>query len=484
MNKRLFLFHLGLILLALHIYSSGQKLETGTILPKVLCRDEPENSYALFLPSSYTPESEWPILYALDPGARGSIPVELFRQSAEEYNYIIVGSNNSHNGPWQDVIRSLIILWNETNERFSIDKKRIYVAGFSGGSRAASIFSRIIMHPVAGIIGCGAGLAKSLIKPEQIPPATYVGIVGMTDFNYREMMILRDQFEQEEMSHRFLLHGGGHDWPAEKLCQRAIEWMEIIGMQKHLRPLDENLIDRIWEKERDIARSLENAGEISRALRQYKILAETFSQWQETKPMQEKIRAILVDDDYREDARDENWIQEKEMRYLGKFGQVFSQIEKTHPPIVDLEGYTAKLDLEELIDKATDSRLGREHFMAIRLLLGLEIDAGGKGWDLFQKGDISKAIYFFEIALQAGNEDSPRKKSIHYNLACSYARSGNTKMALKNLRLALEHGYDDIDHIKQDEDLAPLRDNVEYQKIIKDHRERSGLRSQFKFQNP
>ena len=54
-----------------------------------MCLEDPEKSFALFLPSTYTPEKEWPILYALDPAARGHIPVELFRTAAEEYNYIL-----------------------------------------------------------------------------------------------------------------------------------------------------------------------------------------------------------------------------------------------------------------------------------------------------------------------------------------------------------------------------------------------------------
>jgi predicted esterase len=215
----------------------------------------------LFLPSGYTPEKDWPILYALYPSARGHIPVELFRLAAEEYNYILVGSNDSQNGPWQHVIQSLIVLWNDTNERFSIDKKRIYVTGFSGGARAASIFSRVIIHPVAGIIGCGAGLAKSLIKPEQIHPAYYLGIVGMADFNYREMMMLRSQFQQQDIAHRFFIHKGGHDWPPAKTCLRAIEWLEVIGMQKNIRPKDDELIRKLYEKEQAEARTLESTDE-------------------------------------------------------------------------------------------------------------------------------------------------------------------------------------------------------------------------------
>jgi predicted esterase len=471
MKKSLFFLCL---LLCTHVYligGSSQELEKGRILPKVICRDNPENSYALFLPSAYTPEADWPILFALDPGARGHIPVELFRQAAEKYHYILVGSNNSQNGPWENVIQSLIILWNEINERYSIDKKRIYVTGFSGGSRAASIFARVIMFPVAGIIGCGAGLAKSLIKPDQITPAYYLGIVGITDFNYREMMLLRDQLEQHSVAHRFLVHMGGHDWPPEDICLRALEWMEIVAIRNNIRAMDEDLIDTVFEKEKETARSLESAGELSRALLRYRLLADTFSTWQNTSPIRTKIQTIQKSEDYLNDRQDEKRIQELEMQYLRKFGQVFSQIEKNPPPAQNIESFIANLGLDDLKEMAANSQSGRAHFMAIRLLLGLEFDAGSKGRELFQKSEFPKAILFFEIATQGGDEDSYWKKTIHYNLACAYARIQNEKKALENLRLAVEHGFDDIEHIKQDKDLASLRDSKEFQKIIKDRKQ-------------
>jgi len=462
MKKRLFYVCL---LFCTHVYltgGSGQDLEKGKVLPKVICQDNPQNSYALFLPSTYTPEAEWPILFALDPGARGQIPVELFRRAAEEYNYILVGSNDSRNGPWQDVIQSLIVLWNDTNERFSIDPKRIYVTGFSGGSRAASLFARVTMFPVAGIIGCGAGLAKSLIKPDQISPAYYLGIVGITDFNFREMMMLRDQFEQHEVSHRFIIHSGGHDWPTQDVCQKAIEWMEIIAIRNNIRVMDENLIDTIFEKEQEIAISMESAGKLSEALSNYKILAQTFETWKDTDLIRAKVQTIQQSEEYLNDTDNEKRIQQLEIQYLRKFGQVFSQIEKNPPP-----AQIANLGLDELKVLVADRQSGRAHFMAIRLLQGLEIDAGSKGWELFQKSEFFKAVIFFEIAASGGHKASPEKKNIYYNLACAYARTQNKRKALENLRLAVEHGFDDIEHIKQDKNLVSIRDCEEFQKILK-----------------
>src|SRR5260370_14037602 len=72
----------------------------GVVIPKVSCATQPDQSYALYVPSHYTREKRWPIVYAFDPFARGSMPVELMKDAAERYGYIVAGSNNSHNGLW------------------------------------------------------------------------------------------------------------------------------------------------------------------------------------------------------------------------------------------------------------------------------------------------------------------------------------------------------------------------------------------------
>src|SRR5690348_17102495 len=72
----------------------------GQLVERIVALNDASQSYALYLPSNYTPDRKWPILYAFDPGAHGRAPVERFKEAAEKYGWIVVGSNNSRNGPW------------------------------------------------------------------------------------------------------------------------------------------------------------------------------------------------------------------------------------------------------------------------------------------------------------------------------------------------------------------------------------------------
>src|SRR4030081_1330824 len=101
----------------------------------MICAGEPNQSYALYLPANYTTEKKWPVLYAFDPGARGKIPAERFREPAEKYGWIIVASNNSRNGPMQPSVDAWNAMVKDTHARFAIDDDRVYVAGMSGAAR-------------------------------------------------------------------------------------------------------------------------------------------------------------------------------------------------------------------------------------------------------------------------------------------------------------------------------------------------------------
>ncbi len=61
----------------------------------------------------------------------------------------------------------------------------------------------------------------------------------------------------------------------------------------------------------------------------------------------------------------------------------------------------------------------------------------------------------------------PDNATAHYNLACSLALCKKRPDALKSLRKALSLGYDDLDWMRQDPDLEILKDNPEFQKLLR-----------------
>lgn len=67
-------------------------------------------------------------------------------------------------------------------------------------------------------------------------------------------------------------------------------------------------------------------------------------------------------------------------------------------------------------------------------------------------------------------ELAPENPTVHYNLACSLALLGHTAEALDALTRAVELGYDDALQLAEDEDLASLRDEERFAKLVEELR--------------
>ena len=60
----------------------------------------------------------------------------------------------------------------------------------------------------------------------------------------------------------------------------------------------------------------------------------------------------------------------------------------------------------------------------------------------------------------------PRNATAHYNLACSLALSKRKPDALRSLHRAIELGYTDLEWMQQDPDLAGLKGDLEFERLL------------------
>jgi predicted esterase len=218
----------------------AEDLPTGRIIDEVKCASDPSQSYALYLPSNYSAGRTWPVILAFSPMARGRVPVERLQQAAEKYGYILAGSNNSRNGDWQASQAAIRSMPSDVTARFSVDLKRVYTAGFSGGARVAMQVA-LGSGKIAGVIACSASFPDA--QPRQSAPFPIFGTAGTEDFNYLEMRAFDRTLTTP---HRLAIFEGTHDWLPAALAPDVIEWLEIQAMKSGSRARDEALIDKIF----------------------------------------------------------------------------------------------------------------------------------------------------------------------------------------------------------------------------------------------
>ena len=240
-----------------HYVQHAQDLPRGQIVD-VTCAGDPAQSYALYLPSTYSPDRAWSLLIAFHPAARGRAMVDTYRAAAEQYGYIVAGSNNSRNGSWQASLASIQAMSADLGQRFSIDANRFYLTGLSGGARVAMQVALGTKNTVAGVIASSAGYPDSQARKS----LTFVvfGTAGTEDFNYLEMRMLDRALTTP---HRVVVFEGGHTLPPDAVALDAIEWLELQAMKSGRRTRDDALIDRLFDRrQRAIAASATPAGTV------------------------------------------------------------------------------------------------------------------------------------------------------------------------------------------------------------------------------
>ncbi len=429
----------------------------GVVIEKVVAASDPSQSYALYLPSAYSPARKSPILYCFDPGARGSLPVARFKDAAEKYNYIVVGSNNSRNGPNQPLNDIIKTLWEDTHARFSIDEKQTYLAGFSGGARVAISLGYSLKGLVAGVIACSGGF-PSRISPSTPLPFVLFETAGSEDFNNPEMQSLSRTIAGSLVANRLAVFEGGHDWLPAELALDAIEWMEIQAMRTGIKAKDEELIDKLFGKASTRARAAEAAKEGYLAYSYYAAAAQDFQGLRAVTEFQQKVAALKDAKEVREAFKREQWIAEEQARRLLSIDSLIGALGQSENKMKALSEVRHSIAIQK--KAAAAEQPSAERVVARRVIDSVLIGSFEQGSAAIFQKDYQRAIIHFSI----GTEIQPDNARTFYQLGRAYALAKENRKALGALQMAAEKGFVDLEALAGDEFIR-LRNEKRFSEI-------------------
>lgn len=229
-----------LILLVVPFAAVAQ--QSGVVHDKIVCAHRPEQSYALYIPKSESKTPRGLILF-FDPGARGRMPVEKYQTVADEYNVILVCSNNSRNGPFGESLAAGEAVLNDVRKRFEVNPDLILASGFSGGARAA-VQMALEQSSIRGVVACGAAFptTNAISRNKPIP---FAEVIGRHDMNYQEALKANKFLMSESVPARLIFFAGGHDWPPKEEFGAAIRWHLIRLKQVPAAQITEDQTQRL-----------------------------------------------------------------------------------------------------------------------------------------------------------------------------------------------------------------------------------------------
>lgn len=453
MYKR-FLFWLVLVMLPFVFWMcSGQSrvresFEPGKIITDVKCTADTSFSYTLFLPASYDPDNTYPLIYIFDAHAKGEASVRLFRDMADKYGYILIGSNDSRNGlSMESQMHIYEVISSDVLGRFSVDRNRIYTAGFSGGSRVASSIA-IYKGGIAGVIGCSAGF-PAVTEPIQFH-FDYIGFVGNEDMNYLEMIMLQEALQAAGYRHHLIVFTGTHEWPSPAVLGGAFTWMEVNAMRDMKKARDDEFIANSIHALDLEARQLEKSGQLGPAYEVYGRIVVYFDGLTDVSVYKAKLKELMKREEIHRFLGEKSLNREKEMSLQTQYLKALTEkpLPWWKPAVVDLNALALEGSAE---DRAIYKRL----------LAYLSLAAYSNANGHLMAGHYDEAARFINLYAVI----DPQNSEHAYLAACMYAQTQRIDPAFASLEKAVSLGFDDAGRYTSDTLLNALKSDPRYEEL-------------------
>ena len=426
-------------------FIQDSSLIIGELNKNVFCKNDPQNSYTLYVPATQKTNGKYPLIIFFDSHAKGALPVLKYRTIADKYGFILAGSNYSKNGMATEITTKIgKTIIEDIITRLPIDSRRIYAGGFSGGARVATAFADTDSR-IKAVIGCSAGLPQQGIKNN----FDFLGIAGTSDMNYLEMEQTNNRLEGTGMRHFLLLFEGKHEWAPEKTMDDAFLWLTFNAMKDHIIPSDSKEIDAFRAKENNniaskniftklqalikISSFLDGLADISKEKNQ---LAE-LQMSKEFQTYNQNKSAILIK---------ENSLQQAYLKAM--------QSQKKEWWSTEINKLTAKKNSAgNNIEKA----------MYGRVLSFLSLVSFSYVNNSLRENNLSAAEHFcsiYEII-------DPENPDVYYFQACIYAIKKEKTLAFSYLEKSVSKGFNDSEKLNTDPYFKNIKKDKKFIDIVK-----------------
>jgi pimeloyl-ACP methyl ester carboxylesterase len=438
------------------------RIPKGEIADPVQSAYDPNQTHAIYVPSAYTPDKKWPILFCYDPRGKGRVPVELFREGAERLGWIIFSSNHSRSDdPHYSNLPVLNAMWNDAHRWFSIDERRIYATGFSGGARLAWGMGYIYPKSTAGVIGVGAGIHNER-PPSKDTTFVWYGMCGKLDFNYLEIRRLDDQLHSLGIPSRTDFYEGPHSWPPDgSYCSHAMDWMELQAMKRDRRAKDPAWLQQQYDSRLEEAKKIASSSPLDGFLK-YKEIQEDFDGLLNITDVSKTVAALAASDEVKKAIEDRKNREESELKYQKKYIQSLAGL-RNGSDKATYRTLKSDLDIVKLQKEIQENGNNPDGMMYQRLLQSIYVELSFYiPQYLLEKKDSDRSLVSLQLAADIHNDDA----FVWFNMAVAQAQKGDKKKAIESLQMAVDRGLKNRKYIDNEKSFDILRNEEAFQQLV------------------
>jgi predicted esterase len=422
---------------------SNDNFPTGKVIARALCKSDSTQSYALYIPAK-DGDKNLPVIYFFDPHGDGALPVNKYKALADDYHFILIGSNNSKNGnDWAAAQNIWKVLSDDAQKHLPIDAKRIYTAGFSGGAKVATYIA-LNHSDIRGVIAGGAGLTDMTAKAENLH-FSFSGIVGEGDMNMTDLVAINNELDKTATRHRLIFFDGKHEWAPESTMNIAFAGLQLDAMANKITPVDEHFINQFIDGSKariDAFISKQNylrAGEECKVAISFLDGIRDKVNWFEDKDSQ-----IQMNSAYKKQRQMTDDLVATENQIKEGFMQKFQQ-----PDI----NYWTK-EIKDVQMKAKTNTANGAMYQRLQAYLSLAFYSFSN--QLINQNQDDGAKYFVELYRLA----DPTNSEAWYFSAILDARANNSAATISDLNRAVANGFNDKDRLEKQVEFQTLGSKI------------------------
>jgi predicted esterase len=394
----------------------------GKIINPVACKNDPSQSYAIYIPLNAEKATA---IYFFDPHGDGALPVKKYEALADKYKYVLIGSNNSKNGnDWPTTENIWQNIFNDTRQRLMLDHNITYTCGFSGGAKVASY---IALHhsEISAVIAGGAGL------PDGVPADnfnfSFTGIAGEGDMNMTDLVVLDNDFKKTQTKHRIIFFNGKHEWAPDSIMDIAFAGLELDLMRKKFIAKNNSFVNAYIENSKKRLNAAIKKNNLINATRECTLSLNMLEGVTDVSFFQQKINSITESAAYKSQLQQERNLfmieENKKAEYTGQFQNG------------DMNYWNKTIN--DLNVKAKAST--QEGAMYQRLLAYLSLAFYSISNQLINQNQNDQANYFVNLYKLV----DPTNSEAWYFSAVLDARNNNATTAHDDLLKAVANGFND-----------------------------------------
>lgn len=307
-----------LLLVSLQVSGQDFAVKKGFVTDSLMVSDSIAESFAIYLPTDFRADRQWPALFVFDQEGRGKAAAQLFKAAAEQQGYVVISSNDI------DQSRSLVEnvstaarLIRSSYSNMPLDPNQIVATGSGEGAKVASALP-FVLKDIFGVVAVGNHWVnfKFLDKDRDF---VFIGLVGDEQYTSTGMKITARTLKDFQFPSQLYTYSGDKEWPNVRLIGSAVSSLTLQAMREGLRPMDTSLVNSFYKKDLHRVNKLMSSGQLLRAGSFLELMEEKYEDLRETEAVANRQEQLEGSRNYRRQRREQEEISEKEGRLLNDF---------------------------------------------------------------------------------------------------------------------------------------------------------------------